>query len=183
VRREVPPPPQLFELCFARATVRVAPEVEFEGGGALRMMHTLDALKSGLDNLHKLAEKQTEQGETQLRYAIEVARQTMSSVPQEGGGGAEVRGWIKSVAHFARSGAGTKLAQQRGIHVGDAIAPEAARCASYHRNSVPKLLPLMSEAHRDEIRGPVTGRRALPVDCSPPASPTLGRCFGPWRRP
>lgn len=63
-----------------------------------------------------------------------------------------MRGWIKSVAHFARSDAGTKLAQQRGIHVGDAIAREAARCAIYHRNRVPKLLPLMSEAHRDEFR-------------------------------
>lgn len=136
----------------AQAVVDDAPRVEFQGGAAIRVMHPLHVLKSRLDNLHKLSAKQTDQGEAQLLYAIEVVRRMMPGVQQEQGE-SEVREWIKAVAHLARCDAGKKIAQRRAIHVADAIAAEATQCTGFHRHHLPRLLPLMSEARRVDVLG------------------------------
>lgn len=129
----------------APRVIEAAPRVRLDDGAELLVMHPLHVLKSRLDNLYALREKQTPQGEAQLRYAIEVVRRLMPMVLRDLGESG-VRVWIRAVARLARSDAGKKIATRRGIHVVDAIVPEATQCANFHRHHWPRLQKLRFEA-------------------------------------
>lgn len=120
----------------------------------IRVLHPLDVLKSRLDNLHGLAEKQNDLGKAQLTAAIAVARafqrEAAALEPREARRPATLRyvGFIQSLATAA---AGKKVTSRYGIHVADAIEPDAVRTKEFREKMLPRLMPLMSPARRKEI--------------------------------
>jgi hypothetical protein len=121
-----------------------------------RVMHPLDVLKSRLDNLHGLAEKQNDLGKAQLVAAIEVTRaflrEQAALEPREAKRPATLR-YAGFIATLASSDAGKKVAKKYGLHVADAIEPDAVRTKEFREKMLPRLVPLMSPARRKEISG------------------------------
>lgn len=121
-----------------------------------RVLHPLDVLKSRLDNLHGLAEKQNDLGKAQLGAAIDVARaflrEAASLEPREARRPATLR-YVGFIQSLATGPAGKKVASKYGIHVADAVEPDAVRTKEFREKMLPRLLPLMSPARRKEISG------------------------------
>lgn len=120
------------------------------GDVELRVMHPLDVLKSRVDNLHRLAEKQNDVGCAQLEAAISVARRFVESCAKT----ANVREMLRYVGfieRLARSDAGRKVARRFGLHVADAIEPNAVASRPFRERELPKILTLMSAARRRAI--------------------------------
>ena len=119
-----------------------------------RVMHPMDVLKSRLDNLHGLREKQNELGEQQLAVAIEVAKEFQRRIANDtstGDGRSRTLPYVKFIERLAQSDAGTQVAQRHGIHIADAIAPEWIRDAAFRGKRLPQLLKLMSTRRRSEV--------------------------------
>lgn len=130
-------------------------EVELEAV-TFRVMHPLHVLKSRLDNLYGLAEKQSRLGELQLIAAIEVARHAQSELARQGAVDATVRrsptlAFAMFVAKLAKCDAGRKVADRCGIHVADAIEPALIREPNFHRYQWPRLQGALSAARRSEL--------------------------------
>lgn len=121
-----------------------------------RVLHPLDVLKSRLDNLYGLKEKQTELGKAQLVAAIGVVqaflREAASLEPREARRPATLR-YVGFVEKLATDDAGKKVAKRYEIHVADAIEPEAIRSKEFREKMLPRLARLMSPARRKEISG------------------------------
>jgi hypothetical protein len=96
-----------------------AVEVEAREGLRFRVMHPLDVLKSRLDNLYGLREKQNDLGHAQLAAAIEVARAFLRDAEA---GRPRLR-YLKVIRKLARSDAGKKVAARYGIRVADLLNP------------------------------------------------------------
>ena len=147
----------VFEVFGASADkVRdAALDVEVEDSDVVfRVMHPMDVLKSRLDNLYGLREKQNELGEQQLAVAIEVAKEFQRRVANETSttsGGSRTLPYVKFIERLAQSDAGTKVAQRHGVHVADAIAPEWIRDAAFRGKKLPRLLKLMSAPRQLEV--------------------------------
>lgn len=119
-----------------------------------RVLHPLDVLKSRLDNLHGLAEKQTELGKAQLVAAIEVGRAFLrgesANEPKDAKRPAALR-YVGFIEKVASGDAGKKVAKRYGIHVADAIEPKAVRSKELWEKRLPRLARLMSAARREEL--------------------------------
>jgi hypothetical protein len=135
--------------------------VEIEGyGTTFRVMHPLHVLKSRLDNLYSLKEKQADspKSEAQLRCAIRVVQRFLIAVASEDldkRAGEPRRSatlhFVKVIERFAKSDAGRKTAARHHIHVADAIEPRTVADANFLKKKLPQLLTLMSTQRRMEI--------------------------------
>ena len=125
-----------------------------DGGLEYRVLHPLDVLKSRLDNLYGLPSKQTPLGKAQLIAGIEVAqaflRETAALEPKEARRPATLR-YVGFIEKLATDDAGKKVAMRYGIHVADAIEPDAVRNKEFREKRLPQLVRLMSPSRRKEI--------------------------------
>ncbi|MBX3197447.1 MAG: hypothetical protein KF850_06425 [Labilithrix sp.] len=120
-----------------------------------RVMHPLDVLKSRVDNLAGLREKQNELGEAQLRAAILVAR----AFQREAAASESARRtrrpttlrYAGFIEHLALGAAGRKLARRYGLHVADAIEPGTVPSRELLSAKLPRLAKLMSAERRGEL--------------------------------
>lgn len=134
--------------------VREAALTVEDGAIAFRVMHPMDVLKSRLDNLHGLPEKQNELGEQQLRISIEVAKEFQRHMAKENATARRrslTLPFVKFIESLALGDAGRKVAQRHGICVADAVAPEVIADAGFRKNKLPQLLKLMSEQRRAQL--------------------------------
>jgi hypothetical protein len=80
---------------------------------------------------------------------------------------ATVRGtmllYARKIEHLARLDAGRKVALRRGIHVADAIEPEAIDDSNFWLLKVPRILAQMSKEREEVVRA----ERAMRVLPSP----------------
>ena len=127
--------------------------------GRFRVMHPLDVLQGRLENVHGLPVKQDEHGVAQLRLAVEMARQFVSDIGSQEATVAGKATRPVALRHLARieglalSDAGRKVAKRYGVHVADAIDPSpVAHIKAFVSNKLPRLLKLMSEARRAQLR-------------------------------
>jgi hypothetical protein len=139
----------------ARAVEVTISEVTF------RVMHPLDLLKSRVDNLYGLTEKQNELGKAQLRAAIEVARAFQRDAAERESTPRARRPatlrYVSFIEQLAVGDAGKKVAARNGIFVADAIEPDAISSRDFHNKKLPRLAQLMSPDRRRELglsRGP-----------------------------
>ena len=118
------------------------------------VLHPLDVLKSRLDNLHGLAEKQNDLGKAQLTAAMEVTRaflrEQAALEPKEAKRPTTLR-YLGFIGKLATGDAGMKVAKRYGLHVADAIEPDAVRTREFREKMLPRLVRLMSPARRKEI--------------------------------
>ncbi len=119
------------------------------GSVSFRVMHALDVLKSRLDNLYSLTEKQNDLGDAQLRAAVAVGRAFLldpsarSDAPRP-----PTLRYARFIEALARSDAGRKVAARRHIHVADAIEPSAIPNEQFRHENLPRLARLMSVERR-----------------------------------
>ncbi len=129
--------------------------VEFhERGLVYLVMHPLDVLKSRVDNLYALPEKQNEVGQAQLLAGIEVARAFLREADRLEKAAKQRTATLRYVAFIeklATEDAGKKVARRYRIHVGDAIEPDAVRSRDFHTKNLPRLAKLMSPQRRREL--------------------------------
>lgn len=131
--------------------------VEVSGAGAMRVMDPITVLKSRVENLHALADKQDAQGIQQCRLAIratgryleEVRKSLDTSLAQ--GKRDPMLGLVQRIADIAESAAGRTAAKQYGVHPADALVPHLVRNAPFHRKRLPQLAGLMSAPRREEL--------------------------------
>lgn len=146
----------LHSMWGAKDDVRDRALTVSNGEAEYRVLHPLDVLKSRLDNLYGLKEKQTELGKAQLAAAIEVAqaflREAAGREPREARRPATLR-YVGFIEKLATDDAGKKVAKRFGIHVADAIEPAAVRNKEFRERRLPQLVRLMSPARRKEISG------------------------------
>ena len=124
-------------------------------GVMFRVMHPLDVLKSRLDNLAGLAEKQNELGKAQLAAAIDVARAFLCEAAAAENRPRSRRPTTLRYAGFierlATGTAGKKVAARYRIFVADALEPDAIPSREFREKKLPRLASLMSPARRDEL--------------------------------
>ena len=117
-----------------------------------RVLHPLDLLKSRLDNLYGLKEKQNDLGKAQLHAGIEVAqafqRQAAATERRPKDKRPTTLRYVGFIEHLATGDAGKKVASRHRIHVADAIEPEAVPSRIFHDKKLPQLARLMSDARR-----------------------------------
>lgn len=134
-------------------------------GVTLRVMNPLHVLKSRMDNLYLLREKQTSLGVAQLRCAIKVV-QRMQIELAEVGDNLAVRKTVKDVARWAlRSDAGKKVALRFGVRVADAIEPTVIDAPNFFAFHLPRLLSAMSARRQVEVCGAIDQPLNRPTDC------------------
>jgi hypothetical protein len=146
----------LHKILGAEArTVRARAVAVRESGLSYRVMHPLDVLKSRLDNLHGLAEKQNDLGRAQLRAAIEMARafqrEAATRRSQSRARRPETLRYVGFIERLAITDAGRKIAKRHTIHVADAIEPAAVPSKDFRAKRLPQLARLMSDARRKEL--------------------------------
>jgi hypothetical protein len=122
-------------------------------GVVFRVMNPLHLLKSRMDNLYSLREKQDSLGVAQLRCAIQIVQRmqvSLAELPDQ----SAVRRTVRDVARWAlRTDAGKKVAKRFGVHVADAIEPAAVAMPAFFSSHLPRLLPVMSSQRRAELMG------------------------------
>ena len=116
-----------------------------------RVMHPLDVLKSRLDNLYSLTEKQNDLGEAQLHAAIAVVRAFLLDLPKGSSRRPVALKYVKFIERLARGDAGRKVARRFGIHVADAIEPAAIASTTFRTKKLPRLVRMMSDARRKAL--------------------------------
>lgn len=125
-----------------------------------RVMHPMDVLKSRLDNLHGLPEKQApdriELSVMQLQVGIEVAQRFQIDVAAKQAADEKARSptlpFVKFIAALAEGDAGRKVAERHGVHVADAIEPSAIATPTFHTRRLPHLRKLMSPQRVEALR-------------------------------
>ncbi len=130
----------------ARAVELRLPEATF------RVMHPLDVLKSRLDNLYGLPEKQNDLGKAQLRAAIEMVRgfqrDAIATVTAARGRRPVTLRFASFIEGLATGDAGKKVAARHEIHVADAIEPSAVPNREFRERKLPRLARWMSPERR-----------------------------------
>lgn len=134
-----------------------ATEIKIEGVGPIKVMDPLSVLKSRVENLYRLQDKQNDHGVRQLHWAIRVAQMY----------GREARQWVDSywdgsgrdpmlkvaerIMTIAASSAGRGVSQRYDIHVADAIVPDLVQNDPFQSHRLPQVMALMSEERRRQI--------------------------------
>jgi hypothetical protein len=134
---------------------RNAVAVTLPSGVALRVMHPVDVLISRTMNVHRLKEKQNDEGLTQLALAIEMVRRHFREYARERRGTVTELGYarillreFKDVVALARTSAAKKIAIRYGLHVADALPVSEIPPGTFWQRQWPHLQGLMSEAYR-----------------------------------
>jgi hypothetical protein len=148
----------LHKMWGAKDDVRARSLVVGEAPHAYRVLHPLDVLKSRLDNLYGLKEKQNELGMAQLRAAIEVAQgfQREAAAVEKAARAKRptTLRYVAFIEKLATDDAGKKVATRYGIHVADAVEPAAVPTKEFREKRLPQLGKLMSAARRRELSLP-----------------------------
>ncbi len=146
----------LHKMWGAKDDVRARALILGEAPHAYRVLHPLDVLKSRLDNLYGLKEKQNELGMAQLRAAIEVAQAFQREAAAVENVASAKRPttlrYVGFIEKLATDDAGKKVASRYGIHVADAVEPAAVPGKEFREKRLPQLGKLMSAARRRELR-------------------------------
>ena len=120
-----------------------------------RVMHPLDVLKSRLDNLAGLAEKQNELGKAQLQAAIAVAhafqREAAATENKPNARRPVTLRYAGFIERLAEGTAGKKVAERYRIFVADAIDPASVPSREFRDKRLPRLAKLMSQERRREL--------------------------------
>lgn len=145
----------LHKMWGAKSDVRDRAVLSGEAPSRFRVLHPLDVLKSRLDNLYGLKEKQNELGMAQLRAAIEVAqafqREAAATEKAASAKRPTTLRYVGFIEKLATDDAGKKVASRYGIHVADAIEPAAVPTRDFREKRLPQLGKLMSPARRREL--------------------------------
>jgi hypothetical protein len=122
-----------------------------------RVMHPLHVLKSRLDNLYDLQDKQnnSEKSEMQLRCSILIARKFLLDVVsidlRSDNKRSTALHHINIIETISLSDAGRKVAARHHIHVADAIEPTSVTEKNFFEKKLPQLITLMSEDRKIEV--------------------------------
>jgi hypothetical protein len=98
----------------ANAVRERALQAEFEGV-SFRVMHPLDVLKSRIENLATLQDKQTPEGITQAKLSLQVANKFITRIADHIDGQKSALKAIEAIITIAKSSAGCKCAREFGI--------------------------------------------------------------------
>lgn len=85
------------------------------------VMHPLDVLQSRVENLARLADKQTPEGVAQADLAVRVARSYVEIASQQTNGQRLAMKAIEHIVRIAKSGSGRKVSKEFGVDFHDAI--------------------------------------------------------------
>ena len=123
------------------------------------IMHPLHVLRSRLQNLYKLKDKQNEKGASQLMLSIEVARVFIQKqhklLSGEGNSNrSPLQPFVSEIEKMALDDAGRKVAARWGVHVADAIDPGLIPAGAFWDKKWPSLKLLMSEAYASQVHVP-----------------------------
>lgn len=116
----------------ANAVRKRALPAEFDGV-PFRVMHPLDVLKSRIENLATLQDKQTPEGITQAKLALQVANKFITTIAGTIDGQKSALKAIEAIVNIAKSSAGCKCAREFGIDFFQAIAKNAIKDEQFHQ--------------------------------------------------
>lgn len=125
---------------------------------AYRVLHPLDLLESRLDNLGRASRREDiDLGSDQLVATIRIVQGFLKEAAREEPS-TEKRPvtlrYVGFIEKLATADAGKKVAKRYGIHVADAIEPEAVPSKEFRTKRLPQLAKLMSPARRRELSLP-----------------------------
>lgn len=123
----------------AEAVRRRALQAEFDGV-SFRVMHPLDVLKSRIENLATLQDKQTPEGITQAKLALQVANKFITAFAKNTDGQKSALKAIETVINIAKTSAGCKCAREFGIDFFQAIPKNAIKDEQFHQMRWPHLV-------------------------------------------
>lgn len=133
-----------------------AVEVTLGSGKIIRVMHPLDVLASRNVNLHKLVDKQNQEGAMQLQLAVLVVREYLrqqidailvSSELSAAERQREILNLISDVTDIAKKAAAKSNASRHGVHVADAIPADALPSGPFWDKQWQHLRATMSEGY------------------------------------
>lgn len=116
----------------ADAVRRRALQAEFDGV-SFRVMHPLDVLKSRIENLATLQDKQTPEGITQARLALQVANKFVTAIAGNTDGQKSALKAIETIVNIAKTSAGCKCTREFGIDFFQAIPKNAIKDEQFHQ--------------------------------------------------
>lgn len=123
----------------ANAIRERALQAEFEGV-SFRVMHPLDVLKSRIENLATLQDKQTPEGITQAKLSLQVANKFITRIADHIDGQKSALKAIEAIITIAKSSAGCKCAREFGIDFFQAIPRNAIKDEQFHQMRWPRLV-------------------------------------------
>jgi len=136
---------------------KYAIDVTIKDIGIIRVIDPITVLKSRVENLYRLNEKQNVMGIEQSKWAIRIVQRYMQSVRTLIKDNVEVEARdpmlkkVGRVLRIAESSAGKGVSVRFGIHAADAIEPGLVNNAAFHEKRLPQVLSLMSDQRRAEI--------------------------------
>ncbi len=122
----------------ANAVRKRALPAEFDGV-PFRVMHPLDVLKSRIENLAALQDKQTPEGITQAKLALQVTNKFIATIAGNIDGQKSALKAIEAIVNIAKSPAGCKCAREFGIDFFQAIPKNAIKDEQFHQRRWPRL--------------------------------------------
>ncbi len=129
----------------ANAVRKRALPAEFDGV-PFRVMHPLDVLKSRIENLATLQVKQTPEGITQARLALQVANKFIAAIAGNADGQKSALKAIEAIVNIAKSSAGCKCAREFGIDFFQAIPKNAIKDEQFHQIRWPHLVQELNKS-------------------------------------
>lgn len=112
---------------------------EFDGV-PFRVMHPLDVLKSRIENLATLQDKQTPEGITQAKLAVQVANKFITTIAGNVDGQKSALKAVEAIVNIAKSSAGRKCSREFGIDFFQAIPKNAIKDEQFHQIRWPRLV-------------------------------------------
>lgn len=123
----------------ANAVRRRALQAKFDGV-SFRVMHPLDVLKSRIENLATLQDKQTPEGITQAKLSLQVANKFITTIADNIDGQKSALKAIETIITIAKSSAGCKCAREFGIDFFQAVPKNAIKDEQFHQVRWPHLV-------------------------------------------
>lgn len=123
----------------ADAVRRRALQAEFDGV-SFRVMHPLDVLKSRIENLATLQDKQTPEGIIQAKLALQVANKFVTAIAGNTDGQKLALKSIEAIVNIAKTSAGYKCAREFGIDFFHAIPKSSVEDEQFHQMRWPHLV-------------------------------------------
>lgn len=123
----------------ANAVRKRALPAEFDGV-PFRVMHPLDVLKSRIENIATLQDKQTPEGITQAKLALQVANKFIKTIAGNVDGQKSALKAIEAIVNIAKSSAGCKCVREFGIDFFQAIPQNAIKDEQFHQIRWPRLV-------------------------------------------
>ena len=136
---------------------RYAAQIDIADAGTVRVLDPVSVLKSRTENLHQLVDKQNQQGEAQLTWAIIVAQRHLQAARDQvdlfwdGLGRDPILKMAARILSIAESAAGKAVAKRHGLHAADALDPGLIQNQAFLDRRLPQALEMMSEARRSQL--------------------------------